>query len=275
MKRLFLFPIVLVLALSSLALADDQIQAVQQALKDKGFYYGTVDGEPGPETDAAIRRYQIRQGLEVTGKLDTATLSSLNLAANAQHNNTVQAVPPPTDQSSNVQPAEAQTPPPEVVQSDHDILRNPNPPQAAAPAPAPDDQQAPEQPGPAEQAPPPPQPAQPYAGQSVSPEYAQFFRKTPYETAPAVVQRSTVQRAQERLARQGFYRGMADGELSNRLSRALAAYQQYAELRATGRLDMDTLADMNLLPRRHVFAPPPMPYGYAEPGPVYRGIWVH
>jgi peptidoglycan hydrolase-like protein with peptidoglycan-binding domain len=283
MKRLFL--LLTVLSLCPLARADDQTQTVQQALKDKGFYFGTVDGEPGPETTAAIRRYQIRQGLEVTGQLDAQTLSSLNLGGNSQGNNTLQAVPPPTDQSANAPAPQAQTPPPDVVQSDHDILRN-QPPAAAAPAP--DDQDAPqpgrvapqpfEQPQPPDQSPQPAQPpARPYVAQSL-PQYAQFFRKTPYETAPGVVQRSTVQGAQARLARQGFYRGIIDGELSDGLSRALAAYQQDASLRVTGRLDMGTLADLNLLPRRQALVPQPMPYGpygYGAPGPVYRGIWVH
>jgi peptidoglycan hydrolase-like protein with peptidoglycan-binding domain len=97
-----------------------------------------------------------------------------------------------------------------------------------------------------------------------------------------VVQRDTGQRAQERLGREGFYRGMADGELSNGLSRALAAYQREAGRTPTGRLDMGTLADLNLLPRRRILAPqpvPPPPYagdqGEDAPRGVYRGIWVH
>ncbi|HZC59890.1 MAG TPA: peptidoglycan-binding domain-containing protein, partial [Chthoniobacterales bacterium] len=46
--------------------ADDLTKALQQRLKDQGFYYGDVDGQPGDETTAAIRRYQIRYGLKVT-----------------------------------------------------------------------------------------------------------------------------------------------------------------------------------------------------------------
>ncbi|MBV8533184.1 MAG: peptidoglycan-binding protein, partial [Verrucomicrobia bacterium] len=42
--------------------ADDLTRAIQQRLKDQGFYYGEVDGQPGEETSAAIRRYQIRYG---------------------------------------------------------------------------------------------------------------------------------------------------------------------------------------------------------------------
>jgi peptidoglycan hydrolase-like protein with peptidoglycan-binding domain len=85
-----------------------------------------------------------------------------------------------------------------------------------------------------------------------------------------------VEQAQARLARQGFYRGIVDGQLSDNFAQSLAAYQRDADLRESGRLDMDTLADMNLLPRRHVVIPRPLPYGiYEEPPGVYRGVWVH
>ena len=57
--------------------ADDLTRAVQQRLKDQGFYYGEVDGQGGDETSAAIRRYQIRHGLKVTGQLNDETLHAL------------------------------------------------------------------------------------------------------------------------------------------------------------------------------------------------------
>src|SRR5258708_36229396 len=66
---------------SAAAWADDLTRAVQQRLKDRGFYYGDVDGQSGSETSAAIRRYQIRYGLKVNGELNQETLSSLGLAA--------------------------------------------------------------------------------------------------------------------------------------------------------------------------------------------------
>ena len=261
MKRAILL-LVAVLALGVPARADEQTQAVQQALKDQGFYYGEVDGQPGPETDAAVRRYQIRQGLDVTGKLDAQTLGALDLGP--KDDNALHAVPKPA-------PAETQAPT-GVVQSDHDFLRRQAP---AAPAPAPPEEPAP-QPAPPEEPAPPQPPQQAAEGQTLPAEYARFFRKTPYETAPPVVQRSTVQRAQERLARQGFYRGVADGELGDALGRALVAYQRDAELAPSGRLDLDTLVELNLLPRRRVVVRPAMPYEEYPPEgrEVFRGIWV-
>src|SRR6266513_2408061 len=66
----------------SLMHADQTVQSVQQALKDQGFYYGNVTGDKSAETTSAIRRYQIRNGLQVTGEIDPETLQSLNVSSN-------------------------------------------------------------------------------------------------------------------------------------------------------------------------------------------------
>jgi hypothetical protein len=57
---------------------------------------------------------------------------------------------------------------------------------------------------------------------------------------------STIVAAQERLARQGYYRGEADGVLSAEMQKALRRYQSTNGLRQTGYLDSDTLAVMGL-----------------------------
>src|SRR5438552_12617984 len=62
--------------------ADQTIQSVQETLKDQGFYYGNVTGDKSAETTAAIRRYQIRNGLKVTGEINPETLRSLNVNSN-------------------------------------------------------------------------------------------------------------------------------------------------------------------------------------------------
>ena len=77
MKRLLL-SLVIALCAVSLADADQTIRSLQQTLKDQGFYYGTVTGEKSAETTAAIRRYQIRNGLKVTGEINEETTRSLN-----------------------------------------------------------------------------------------------------------------------------------------------------------------------------------------------------
>jgi peptidoglycan hydrolase-like protein with peptidoglycan-binding domain len=57
---------------------------------------------------------------------------------------------------------------------------------------------------------------------------------------------SIVVAAQERLARQGYYRGETDGVLSAEMQNAIRRYQSTNGLRQTGELDSDTLAVMGL-----------------------------
>ena len=57
---------------------------------------------------------------------------------------------------------------------------------------------------------------------------------------------STIAAAQERLGRQGYYRGETDGVLSPEMQKAVRRYQSTNGLRQTGYLDGDTLAIMGL-----------------------------
>src|SRR5204863_6792932 len=81
-KRLVVY-LFSVLCVASAVHADQTIQSVQQTLKDQGFYYGNVTGEKSAETTAAIRRYQIRNGLKVTGEISPETLRSLNMSSSS------------------------------------------------------------------------------------------------------------------------------------------------------------------------------------------------
>jgi peptidoglycan hydrolase-like protein with peptidoglycan-binding domain len=71
--------LLLAVCVAGLVRADQTTQSVQQALKEQGFYYGNVTGDKSAEATAAIRRYQIRNGLQVTGEIDPETLRSLNV----------------------------------------------------------------------------------------------------------------------------------------------------------------------------------------------------
>jgi peptidoglycan hydrolase-like protein with peptidoglycan-binding domain len=53
--------------------------SVQRALKRQGYYRGLIDGDIGPESRAAIRRYQIDRGLDVTGRVDRSLIRSLGV----------------------------------------------------------------------------------------------------------------------------------------------------------------------------------------------------
>jgi len=60
----------------------DLVRSAQQALKDKGFDVGTVDGQIGPNTQSALRNFQQAQGLPQSGNLDQQTLSALGVDHN-------------------------------------------------------------------------------------------------------------------------------------------------------------------------------------------------
>jgi His-Xaa-Ser repeat protein HxsA len=59
---------------------DDLAVDVQRALARRGFYHGAIDGDVGPGTRGAIREYQYRNRLEVTGRIDRSLLRSLGLS---------------------------------------------------------------------------------------------------------------------------------------------------------------------------------------------------
>jgi osmotically-inducible protein OsmY len=58
---------------------SDDIKTVQQALKDKGYDSGEVDGVIGSQTRAAVRKFQKDYDLPVTGRLDDETLEKLGV----------------------------------------------------------------------------------------------------------------------------------------------------------------------------------------------------
>jgi peptidoglycan hydrolase-like protein with peptidoglycan-binding domain len=59
---------------------DWRIGQAQERLKAAGFNPGPIDGVLGPQTRAALRRYQASQGLPATGALDEATRPVLALS---------------------------------------------------------------------------------------------------------------------------------------------------------------------------------------------------
>src|SRR5439155_8231477 len=75
--------------------ADQMIESVQQALKDQGFYYGEITGETNANLTAAIRRYQIRNGLQVNGELNSETLLSLGINSSAFRQLAAKSTPSP------------------------------------------------------------------------------------------------------------------------------------------------------------------------------------
>ena len=109
MKKSGLIFLVLLLTGAGLVRADQTIVEVQQALKEQGFYYGDVTGTKTADTTAAIRRYQIRNGLQITGEIDAETLRSLGVGAGG------------TPSTAARQPAPVQTSPPGSPDQEEDV----------------------------------------------------------------------------------------------------------------------------------------------------------
>ena len=65
-------------------LDEKQVSELQNALKEKGFAVGRVDGIVGPKTMSAIRNFQSQEGLTATGQPDLQTLKALGLEVGEQ-----------------------------------------------------------------------------------------------------------------------------------------------------------------------------------------------
>src|SRR6266498_1810617 len=227
--------------------ADQLVQSVQQALKDEGFYYGEVNGDMNANLTAAIRRYQIRNGLQVSGELNDETLRSLGIKSSGSSRPTAKPASPTP--AAGAVPSE---PPPDETET-------------ASPAPpvqpfsnAPQDQQV--------------FPSTPM-GPASSP--GTVFADTPFQTAPPGVQRNVIVSAQIVLARYGLYREQIDGIYGPAMELSLRAYQARTRLPVTGRLDLETLAALRLLPRpREPVYDPSHKRWRPPPGPPVRGEWV-
>ena len=75
--RFVLLAVAISLSLAGLVRADDNVREVQTKLSDEGFYFGQIDGAYSSDLSAALSRYQIRNGLPITGQLDAETSKAL------------------------------------------------------------------------------------------------------------------------------------------------------------------------------------------------------
>jgi peptidoglycan hydrolase-like protein with peptidoglycan-binding domain len=81
MKRFVLLFMFLIFCVVCSARADENVRALQSRLKAGGFYFGEINGRYDSDTAAAVTRYQIRNGLQITGKLDEQTSHALGVTA--------------------------------------------------------------------------------------------------------------------------------------------------------------------------------------------------
>src|ERR1700746_222910 len=100
------------------------------------------------------------------------------------------------------------------------------------------------------------------------------FADTPFAAAPPAVQRNVIVSAQIALARYGLYREQIDGIYGPAMEFSVRAYQARTRLPVTGRLDLETLATLRLLPGpRQQFSNPYRQRMRPMPGPPVRGQW--
>jgi peptidoglycan hydrolase-like protein with peptidoglycan-binding domain len=209
------------LAANSL-LADDLTQAVQQRLKDQGFYYGEVNGRGGDETSAAIRRYQIRRGLKVTGQLNDETLHSLGVSsrgagrpAPGYQEEEGPAVGQPTDPYNGQPPRQydGRSIPRFGAPEDYNQMQPPS-----------------------------------SVVREVVTSLPRLFAGTIYEKSPDQIQENVLYAVQGELMRRGFFRGVINGRPGPATSGAILRLQQNDGLPLTGRLDNETLNDLGAFP---------------------------
>jgi Putative peptidoglycan binding domain len=73
------------------AQGSDDVRAEQQALKDKGFDPGPVDGIDGPRTQGALKEFQAKQNLQEDGRLGPQTRDALGLKPGSASTNMKEA----------------------------------------------------------------------------------------------------------------------------------------------------------------------------------------
>src|SRR5262245_17019860 len=210
--------IVAVIFMGSMMLmrADQLVESVQQALKDEGFYYGEINGDINANLTAAIRRYQIRNGLQVTGELNDETLRSLGIKSSGSSRATTNAASP--------------TPATGAVPSES----APDETKTASPAP------------PVQPFNNPPQGQQIFPSTPMGPASSPgtVFADTPFATAPSGVQRNVIVSAQIVLARYGLYREHIEGIYGPAMELSLRDYQAKTQLAVTGGLGWVTVGSL-------------------------------
>jgi peptidoglycan lytic transglycosylase B len=61
-------------------ISKDNIKLIQERLTAEGVYAGPVDGELNAQTEAALRQYQQKRGIPVSGAADEETLKQLQIS---------------------------------------------------------------------------------------------------------------------------------------------------------------------------------------------------
>jgi Putative peptidoglycan binding domain len=230
------------------------------------------------ETNAAIRRYQIRFGLKVNGEMDQETLDSIGVNGHAP---SAPSSEPPTALPSVPAPTPVPTPPPAVhhPKTDRQIVQEPTPvPRArsrstSVPKPR-------------------PTPYVPHlsraSSESTGVSTSGWLSRTYFADAPRHVKHQVVAQVQSQLGDLGFYSGPVSGYLNPATVAAVNRYQRSHGSSVSDRVTNSTLERLGILERRVVvrrYYPPPYyparyyygpyypPPFYPGPGPFYPPGW--
>jgi hypothetical protein len=84
----------------------DRYKDIQQALTDRGYFKGPVDGQWGPESVDALKQFQREQKIDEDGKISSLSLIALGLGP---HRN---IAPTQSARSTNPTPRPSAAPPP-------------------------------------------------------------------------------------------------------------------------------------------------------------------
>lgn len=101
MKRakLLLFLLLIVFSLTAVAYADtykngskgNEVEKIQQQLKKNGLFQGEITGFFGPQTETAVKKFQLKKGLHADGVVGTGTYKYLFEGVNKTQSSSVKS----------------------------------------------------------------------------------------------------------------------------------------------------------------------------------------
>ncbi len=191
----------LMILLSGGALHGADVRQVQDKLKAQDFYFGEPSGVMDEDTATALRRYQIRNDLAVTGELDEATAKSLGVSATAPAAANTASADRKFLENKVVGVEQPQTTPPPAIPSTPTVS----------------------------------------LAERKQLLVSEFLALTSYAAADPASQAEVVRWSQSKLKESGYYQSRIDGVPGDGTRRAVAAYQADHGLRTTGLMDELTL----------------------------------
>ena len=78
---------------ATIAVADETIREIQEALRKRNLYFGDIDGQSSADLATALKRYQARKGFPANGTIDEVTAHALNVEVHSSASDTGGAPP--------------------------------------------------------------------------------------------------------------------------------------------------------------------------------------